>query len=505
MDVFEQLLYGFQIALTPENLLAALIGCLVGTMVGVLPGLGPTAGAAVLLPLTFTLGPVAGLIMIAAIYYGVQYGGSLTSVLLNIPGESSSVMTAVDGYQLTRQGRGGATLFIVTIGSFIAATVSIILVTFIGPSVAGFAIKFGPPEFLALAVIGLVFLVRVMGGSLASGLIPMVIGLALGTVGLDSVSGTNRLEFGIPALAGGIDVVAVAVGVFGIAEVMRLVSDQGRLPKARKVRLRELHPSRSELRRSWAPWGRGTITGFIFGLLPGPGPTLSTFVAYKFERIFSKNKDQLGKGAIEGVAAPEAANNAAATSGMVPLLALGIPFTPVLALMVAAMMIQGVTPGPLLATQRPDLFWGVIASMYIANVVLVILNLPMIGVWVRMLQIPRSVLVPIITIVSIVGTYALSNSMLDVVVLLLAGVLGYVLTHLGYHLAPLALGLILGPFAERYLREGLFISQGDVTYFFTSPIALVLWTLLVLGLLAQTVMGIRARRRGQELMEVVSE
>lgn len=505
MDILQQLLYGFEVVLTPENLAAALIGCLAGTIVGVLPGLGPTAGAAVLLPLTFTLGPVAGLIMIAAIYYGVQYGGSLTSVLLNIPGETSSVMTTVDGYQLTRQGRAGAALFIMTIGSFIAATVAVVLVTWIGPPVAEFAINFGPPEFLALAVIGLIFLVRIMGGSLASGLIPMVIGLALGTVGMDAVSGTNRLEFGIPALAQGIDVVAVAVGVFGIAEVMRLVADDARLPTPQKVNMRDLRPTREDVRRSWAPWGRGTITGFIFGLLPGPGPTVSTFVAYKFERIFSKNRDQLGKGAIEGIASPEAANNAAATSGMVPLLSLGIPFTPVLALMVAAMMIQGVTPGPLLSVQHPEIFWGVIASMYIGNVVLVVLNLPLIGLWVRLLQIPRSILISVITVVSIVGTYALNSSMLDVIVLVIAGILGYALSHYGYHMAPLALGLILGPFAERYLREGLFISQGDLTYFVTSPIAAVLWGLLVLGLVAQAVFSMRARRAGRTLVEVVPE
>jgi len=505
MDTFQQLLYGFEVVLTPENLMAALIGCLAGTMVGVLPGLGPTAGAAVLLPLTFTLGPVAGLIMIAAIYYGVQYGGSLTSVLLNIPGETSSVMTTVDGYQLTRQGRAGAALFITTIGSFIAATVAVVLVTLIGPPIADFAIKFGPPEFLALAVIGLVFLVRIMGGSLTSGLIPMVIGLMLGTIGMDAVSGTNRLQFGVPALIEGIDVVAVAVGVFGIAEVMRLIADEGRLPTVKKVRFRELRPTREDVRRSWAPWGRGTLTGFIFGLLPGPGPTMSTFVAYKLERTVSKHRDEFGKGAIEGVAAPEAANNAAATSGMVPLLALGIPFTPVLALMVAAMMIQGVTPGPLLSVQHPEIFWGVIASMYIGNVVLVVLNLPMIGVWVRLLQIPRPILVSIITVVSIAGTYALNSSMLDVAVLVIAGAVGYVLTNYGFHMAPLALGLILGPFAERYLREGLFISQGDLTYFVTSPIAAVLWGLLVAGLLLQTVMSVRARRAGRTLAEVTAE
>lgn len=505
MDTFQQLAYGFEVVLTPENMLAALIGCLAGTIVGVLPGLGPTAGAAVLLPLTFTLSPVAGLIMIAAIYYGVQYGGSLTSVLLNIPGETSSVMTTVDGYQMTRQGRSGAALFIMTIGSFIAATVSVVLVTWIGPPIADFAIEFGPPEFLALAVVGLVFLVRIMGGSLVNGLIPMVIGLGLGTVGMDAVSGTNRLEFGLPSLAQGIDVVATAVGVFGIAEVMRLVADEHRLPVVQKVRMRELKPTREDLRRSWAPWGRGTVTGFIFGLLPGPGPTVSTFVSYRLERIFSRNRDQLGKGAIEGVAAPEAANNAAATAGMVPLLALGIPFTPVLALMVAAMMIQGVTPGPLLSVQHPEIFWGVIASMYVGNVVLVILNLPLIGLWVRLLQIPRSILVAVITVVSIAGTYALNSSMLDVEVLVVAGVVGYVLTNLGYHMAPLALGLILGPFAERYLREGLFISQGDLSYFFTSPIAMVLWAFLALGLTLQTVLGMRARRAGRSLLEVVSE
>lgn len=505
MDIFQQLLFGFEVVLTPENLAAALIGCVAGTLVGVLPGLGPTAGAAILLPLTFTLGPVAGLIMIAAIYYGVQYGGSLTSVLLNIPGETSSVMTTIDGYQMTRQGRAGAALFIMTIGSFIAATIAVVLVTFIGPPIAELAIKFAAPEFLALAVVGLVFLVRVMGGSLVSGLVPMVIGLALGAVGLDAVSGTNRLLFGVPELSQGINIVAVAVGVFGVAEVMRLVADSDRLPKAQKIPLRDLRPSRDDLRRSWAPWGRGTTTGFIFGLLPGPGPTVSTFVSYRLERTFSKNRDQLGKGAIEGVAAPEAANNAAATSGMVPLLALGIPFTPVLALMVAAMMVQGVTPGPLLSVQHPDIFWGVIASMYIGNVVLVVLNLPLIGIWVKVLQIPRPILVSTITVVSIAGTFALNSSMLDVWVLLVAGAVGYVLTNLGYHLAPLALGLILGPFAERYLREGLFISQGDLTYFVTSPIAAVLWGFLILGVAAQTIFAARARRAGRVLVEVTDE
>ncbi|TCP54257.1 putative tricarboxylic transport membrane protein [Tamaricihabitans halophyticus] len=489
------LLYGLQVAFTLQNLLAAFAGTFAGTLIGVLPGLGPTAGAAILLPLTFTLDPVAALIMIAGIYYGSQYGGSTTAILLNIPGESSSVVTTFDGYKLTQKGRAGATLTIITIGSFISGTVAVVLVTLFGPPAASLALQFGAADFFALVVAGLVVLARVMGGRLSNGLIPLAIGLIAGTVGFDEISGAPRFTFGSTELAQGISVVAVAVGVFGLAELMRTVVNPGQAPTVRKVRIADLVPTKAEWRRSLAPWGRGGIIGFVLGLLPGAAPTMSTFVSYKVEKSVAKNRAEIGTGAIEGVAGPEAANNAAATAGIVPLLSLGIPFTAPLALMVAAMMIQGVTPGPLLVDQHPDVFWGVIASMYIGNVLLVILNLPLIGVWVRILMVPSGVLVAIIVVIALAGTYALNNSMLDVYVLLGAGVVGYFLNRTGFHLAPMAVGLILGPFAEKYFREGLTVAQGDLGYFVDSPFAIVLLAATALYLVVPALAGLVRRRR----------
>lgn len=496
MDLLEGLSFGLEIATRPENILAALVGALIGTLVGVLPGLGPTAGAAILLPLTFTLDPVAGLIMIAAIYYGVQYGGSTTAILLNIAGEANSVPVMRDGYQMTKQGRAGPALTIVTVGSFLAGTISVVLVAAFGTSVARLAFEFGPAEFFVIIVMAAVLLTTVMGGSLASGLVPLSIGVLVGTVGLDPVTASNRFTLGTVTLTQGISIVALSVGVFGLVELMHLVGDPNRAPRAQRVRLKQLRPSRSDLRRSWFPWGRGTAVGFIAGLIPGPAPAVATFAAYRLESMVSKNRRELGTGAVEGVAAPEAANNAAATSGMVPLLALGLPFTPALALLLAAMVVQGITPGPLLVSQNPDVFWGIIASMYIGNIALVVLNLPMVGVWVSLLRLPRHVLVTSITLFALAGAYTLNGSELDLWVVIGAGVIGYVLERTGFQLAPMALGLILGPYAEKYLRESLSISDGEVTSLFDSAVSRTLWGVLILGMVLSAVFKlVRARRR----------
>lgn len=475
MEVIDSLFYGLQVAAQPENILAALIGALAGTVVGVLPGLGPTAGAAILLPLTFSFDPVTGLIMIAAIYYGVQYGGSTTAILLNIAGEANSVPTMRDGYQMTLKGRAGPALSIVTIGSFIAGTASIILVAGFGSGLAHLGMEFGSAEFLAIIVIAIVVLTTALGGSLTSNLLPLLIGMGIGTVGLDPVSAAARFTFGNVTLSQGIEIVAVTVGLFGLVELLELIWNPQRTRKSEKVRLRDLPPSRDELRRSWAPWGRGTAVGFLAGLIPGPAPAVATFTAYRVEKSVSRHRHELGSGAVEGIAAPEAANNAAATSGMIPLLSLGLPFTPALALMMAAMIVQGVTPGPLLVDQHPDIFWGVIASMYVGNIVLVLLNLPMIGVWVAMLRVPRHLLIGAISLLALVGSFVLNQSVLDLWVLIIAGVVGFVLARAEFQLAPVALGMILGPFAEKYTRDTLAVSGGELNSLFSSPLAMSMW------------------------------
>jgi putative tricarboxylic transport membrane protein len=471
----EGLLYGLELVFTPELLLAAFIGAAAGTAIGVLPGLGPVAGAAIILPLTFTLPPAAGLIMIAGVYAGSMYGGSTTSVLMNMPGESASVVTAIDGYEMTRQGRAGPALSIMAVGSFIAGTIAIVLVTLMSPIVANVALLFGSAEYLALTGGGLLVLARVAGGSAASGYFPMVLGILLGTVGVEQVTGVFRYTFGVQDLALGFSLVPVAVGLYGIAEIFLLIEDPERAAKVRSVKLRELMPSREEWRRAWAPWGRGSVLGFFFGLLPGPSATLSSFSSYRLEKAVSKNRDQLGKGAVEGVAGPEAANNGAAVGSLVPLLSLGLPFSATFALMLAAMVVQGIEPGPLLIEQRPDIFWSLIASMYVANVMLLILNLPMVGVWVSVLRIPKSMLMPGIMVIAVLGAYSTRFNMLDVWVLVVMGVLGYMLRKLDFALASLIVGLVLGPFIEKHFREGMFLSRGDLTYFVESPIAIAIW------------------------------
>jgi putative tricarboxylic transport membrane protein len=494
VNPIEGLLYGLELVFTPELLLAAFIGAAAGTAIGVLPGLGPVAGAALILPLTFTLPPAAGLIMIAGVYAGSMYGGSTTSVLMNMPGEAASVVTAIDGYEMTRQGRAGPALSIMAVGSFLAGTVAIILVTVMSPLLANVALLFGPAEYLALTGGGLLVLARVAGGSPASGYFPMVIGVLLGTVGVEQVTGVFRYTFGIQDLALGFSLVPVAIGLYGIAEILLLVEDPDRAAKVRSVKLRELLPSREEWRRAWAPWGRGSILGFFFGLLPGPSATLSSFASYRLEKSVSKHKDQLGKGAVEGVAGPEAANNGAAVGSLVPLLSLGLPFSATFALMLAAMVVQGIQPGPLLIEQRPDIFWSLIASMYVANVMLLVLNLPLVGVWVSLLRIPKSMLMPGIIVIAVLGAYSTRNNMIDVWVLVTMGAVGYLLRKLDFALASMIVGLVLGPLIEKHFREGMFLSRGDLTFFLHSGISIGIWAVALLVMFGGPIWNLVRRR-----------
>jgi len=488
MDLLWNLLQGFEVALLPQNLLAALIGAALGTAVGVLPGLGPLGGAALILPFTYSMEPTAAIIMIAGIYYGGMYGGSTTSVLLNVPGETASVVTTLDGYPLAQKGRAAPTLFIMAIGSAIAAFISLVLLIFFSPWLARFGLKFGPAEFFAVMTCGLILLSRVSGGNLVSNLFPLMIGIIAGTVGQEAVSSVPRFTFGYFPLIAGLELTAIAIGLFGIAEILRTIEAKESLPKIMRIRVRDMLPSRDEWRRSWGPWGRGSLVGFVFGLLPGPSAALSSFTSYQLEKKVAKGRAEMGKGAIEGVAGPEAANNAAATSGMIPVLALGLPFSATLALILAALMIHGIQPGPLLPTKHPDIFWGVIASMFVGNIMLLVLNIPMIGVWVSMLRVPSWLLGAFVLVIATLGTYSVRGNMMDVYVLAAASGFGYFFHKLGFSLSPLILGLILGPEIEKHMRQGLFLSRGHLTYFIERPIAGAIWGVTITVLIIVLVM-----------------
>ena len=480
MTTLDGILYGLHVVFTYQNLLAALAGALAGTVIGVLPGLGPVAGIAMILPITYSLDATAGIIMMAGIFYGAMYGGSTTAILINMPGESASVMTCIDGYKLTKKGRAGAVLSIVAVGSFIGGTVSVAGVMLFAPVLGQFGILFGPAEFFALTAGGLMILSRISGGTLAAGLFPMALGLVLSTVGQEAVTGQNRFTFGFNDLSQGIELVALVVGLYGLAEIMLVIESINTQVKPINVRLRDMLPTRSEWRRSWAPFGRGTVLGFIFGLLPGPAATLSSFASYRLEKAVSKHRDEIGEGAIEGVAGPETANNAAATASMVPLLALGIPFNAITALMLAALMVHGVQPGPLLITNHPEIFWGVVVSMYVGNLMLLVLNIPLIGVWISILRIPTYIFLPLILMLAVIGSYSVRNSMFDVYIFLLVGVLGYIHRKFEFQLAPMVIGLVLGPLIEKHLREGLFMSLGEISVFYSSPIAVTIWLLVLI-------------------------
>jgi putative tricarboxylic transport membrane protein len=457
MEALGNLLGGFAIVLTPANLYLCFLGSLIGTLVGVLPGLGPLAALALLLPVTFTLSPLAGLVMLCSIFYGAMYGGSITSVLLNIPGEAASVVTCLDGHQLARQGRAGAALGMAAMGSFIAGTVGVIAMTLFAPALAAIAIRFGPPENFGLMVLGLVCTLFMISGSVLKGILMIAVGFMLAAVGIDVVNGQERFTFGFINLSGGIDLLAVVIGLFGVSEILSNVEELTK-NSVLATRIRGLWPTRADWRASFNPILRGSGLGFFLGLVPGGGPVTASFMSYALEKRLSSEPERFGKGAIEGVAGPESANNAAVAGSMIPVLSLGIPGNPVTALLLGALVIQGIQPGPLFMTQRPELFWGVIASMYIGNVFLLLLNMPLVGLWVQLLRVPYRVLFPIVLLLSVVGAYSANKNVFDLWVMLAFGVGGYVLRKLEYDLAPFVIAFVLAPLLEQSLRQSLVMS-----------------------------------------------
>jgi putative tricarboxylic transport membrane protein len=476
---WDYLLNGFAIALTPENLLWATIGCLIGTLIGVLPGIGPSSGIAILLPLTTVLPPTSGIIMMAAIYYGAMYGGSTTAIVVNIPGEASSVPTAIDGYQMARQGRAGPALAISAVSSFVAGTLSLVGLTFFAPLLARFALAFGPPEYFALMFMGLTLTISLSGRALLKGVIATCIGLTASLIGQNPLTGAARLTFGFVDLMAGVNFISVIIGLFAITEILVTVEEAVTLMyQTKKI---DWMPKWADIRRCTGAMLRSTGVGFFLGLLPGCAPAVTTFVAYDLEKRVSKHPEEFGHGAIEGVAAPEGANNATTSGGFVPLFAFGLPTGPALAVLLGGLMMYGLQPGPMLFKQNPQFVWAVIASMYIGNVILLVLNLPLVGMWARIALIPFPILGPLIILFSVIGAYSIRFMMFDVWVALIFGVVGYVMRKLGFPIAPLVLASVLSQMLETSLQQSLLISQGSPTIFFTRPIALVF---MVLGLLS---------------------
>ena len=471
MDFFSNLLTGLAVAVEPTNLIYCFIGVFVGTLVGVLPGIGPVGAMAILLPLTFGLPPTTSIIMLAGIYYGAMYGGSTTSILVNIPGEAASVVTCLDGYQMARQGRAGPALGISAFGSFIAGTLGVIGLQAIAPPLVTVALRFGPPEYCSLVILGLVVLSYLAQKSMPKALMMAALGVLLGTIGLDTMTGRPRFTFGIIELLDGVGLVPLAMGLFGISEVFINV-EQAVRREIYDTKLKNLLPTFKDWMDSkWAIL-RGTVIGFFIGALPGPGTSVASFVSYAVEKRVSKNPKKFGTGAIEGVAGPESANNAATAGAMVPLLTMGIPGSVAVAILLGALMIHGITPGPMLVKQHPGLFWGVIASMYLGNVMLLVINLPLIGMWVRLLRIPYPIFFPLILMVCLIGAYALNRSTVDVGLMLFFGVLGYLMRKFEYEAAPLVLAFVLTPILDDALRQSLILSGGSFTIFVLRPISI---------------------------------
>jgi putative tricarboxylic transport membrane protein len=493
MELLGNLALGLQAAFTPINLLYCLVGVVLGTAIGVLPGLGPVATIAMLLPATFALPPISSLIMIAGIYYGAQYGGSTTAILVNLPGETSSVVTAMDGYQMARRGRAGVALATAAIGSFFAGTICTLLVAAFGPPLATIALKFGPAEYFSLMVLGLMASIVMAHGPLLNAVGMIVLGLLLGLIGTDVTSGAQRYTFGLPELADGIGFVIVAMGMFGVGEIVRNLETEGTREVTIK-RVTGLMPTKEDFRRMVAPILRGTALGSALGILPGGGPTLASFSAYSLEKKISKSPGRFGKGAIEGVAGPEAANNAGAQMSFIPMLTLGIPSNPVMALMIGAMIIQGIQPGPSVMVEQPALFWGLIVSMWVGNLLLLVLNLPLIGLWVKMVSVPYHLLYPAILVFCAIGVYSLNNASFDVYLMALFGLLGYIFAKLECEPAPMLLGYILGPMMEEFLRRAMLLSRGDPLVFFTRPISAVLLVAAALLLCAVLLPAFRKTR-----------
>jgi putative tricarboxylic transport membrane protein len=483
-------------ALTPQNLLACLAGTVLGTIVGVLPGLGPAGAMALVLPLTVRLGPTAGLIMLAGIYYGSMYGGSTTSILVNVPGEAASVVTTIDGYRMARRGRAGAALAVAALASFVAGTFSVVALQLAAPLVARAALAFGPAEYFAFALLGVVLLATLTGGSRVKALAMVTVGVMLSTVGMDPLGGSVRFTFDVAGAQAGLSFIAVTAGLFGVAEVLATAGRPAEATPAARVRFRELYPSREELRRAAPSMLRGTVLGFLVGLIPGPAATIASFVSYGVEKRVSRYRHELGQGAIEGVAGPEAANNAAAGGGMVPLLSLGLPFTPSTAVLLSGMLLMNVTPGPFLLRDHPQVFWGVIGSFYVGNVMLLLLNLPLVGLFARVATIPARWLMPVVLLLCGVAAYADNNNPFDVWVMVGAGLTGYAMRGLGYDPAPLVLGLVLGPLLERSLLQALTIARGEVSGLWASPQAALMLAAALVALVAPALLALGRRRAG---------
>ncbi len=494
MGFLDSILYGFQVTFQPINFLFCGVGVLVGTLVGVLPGIGPAGAMALLLPATFKFSPTATLILLAGIYYGVQYGGSTTSILVNIPGEASSVITCLDGYQMARQGRAGPALGIAACGSFIAGTIANVGLMLVALPLAHAALSFGPPEYFALMCTGLLIVTYLAQGSILKAIMMALMGLILGSIGLDVITGLPRFTFGINELADGVGIIPLVMGLFGISEILENL--EGSLEREIfKTRVKNLMPSLKDwMEAKWAIV-RGSLIGFLLGILPGGGAVIATFVSYAVEKKVAKHPERFGKGAIEGVAGPESANNAAAGGSLIPLLSLGIPPNPIMAIFFSALIIHGIQPGPLLIKQHPDLFWGLVASLYMGNALLLVLNLPLIGMWVKVLEIPYKILFPLILLFCLIGAYSMNNVTFDLYVMLLFGVAGWIMRKFGYEGAPLILAYVLGPMLENSLRQSLLISRGSFLIFVSHPISAIALGFAFLLFLSNLFPYFKKRRR----------
>jgi putative tricarboxylic transport membrane protein len=479
VDILHNLYYGFSVGLQPANILFCFLGVLVGTLVGVLPGIGPVGAISILLPVTFRMSPIAAIIMLAGIYYGAMYGGSTTSILVNIPGEAASVVTCLDGYEMAKQGRAGAALGIAAFGSFIAGTLGVVGLMIFAKPLAEYALKFGPPEYFGLILLGLTLLIYLSHGSIFKAIMMGAFGLILSFIGLDPINASPRMTFNVIELWDGIDLVPLAMGLFGISEILTNI-EQSATPEILKTKIKSFFPTALDWIQAKGAILRGSVLGFFLGILPGGGTVISSFLSYGLEKRVSKKPEKFGKGAIEGVAGPESANNAATAGAFVPLFTLGIPSNVVMALLFGALIIHGIRPGPFLIKDHPDVFWGLISSMYIGNVLLLVLNLPLIPLWVQVLKIPYRILFPLILLFCIIGSYSLKNGIFEVILMIIFGIVGYLFRKFGYESAPLLLAFILGPLFEMNLRQSLRLSKGSLSIFFTRPISAVAVTLSII-------------------------
>jgi putative tricarboxylic transport membrane protein len=495
MDFVNHFYLAFQVALEPMNLFLCFLGCLVGTFVGVLPGLGPAASISLLLPITFKLPPESAIIMLGGLYYGTMYGGSTTSILINVPGEAASVVTCLDGYRMALKGRAGPALGIAAFGSFIAGTFGTIMIMVLAPPLAGFALKFGPPEFVGLVFLGLTMVTYLSSGSMAKALMMAIVGLLVSYIGTDIVTGRERFTLGIATIAGGFDIVPIAMGLFGISEVLLNLERSEAAREVFQTKLQDLFPSKQDWKDSSGPIARGSIFGFLLGLIPGGGGLIASFISYAMEKKIAKHPETFGQGDIRGVAGPESANNAGAQGAFIPMLTMGIPCNVVLAILMGALMIHGVIPGPRLLEEHPRIFWGVVGSMYIGNSMLLLLNLPLIGMWVRLLKLPYSVLFPFIFLFCLIGAYTVGNNVQDVYIMILFGILGYLMKKYDYEPAPLVLAFVLGPMFENAFRQSLIISGGSPLIFLTRPIAAIFVVISFILLISPLALRVIGRQR----------